>query len=114
MFSSGYTLRMKIKKMMAVLFLTFLFLISCGSGDITSPDGETESPLEIAVIPKGTTHEFWKSIHAGAQQAASETGVEILWKGPQKAYHIKSSHSERALRTKCRLGRRFLGQAFLA
>jgi len=37
----------------------------------------------IAVIPKGTTHEFWKSVHAGAEQAAAEAGnVEILWKGP--------------------------------
>jgi ribose transport system substrate-binding protein len=42
---------------------------------------------QIAVIPKGTTHEFWKSIHAGAMQAAEELkaeGVEvrIIWKGP--------------------------------
>ncbi len=37
----------------------------------------------IAVIPKGTTHEFWKSVHAGAERAAKESGgVEILWKGP--------------------------------
>lgn len=37
----------------------------------------------IAVIPKGTTHEFWKSVHAGAEQAAQELGdVQILWKGP--------------------------------
>jgi ABC-type sugar transport system substrate-binding protein len=37
----------------------------------------------IAVIPKGTTHEFWKSVHAGAAQAGKEAGnVEILWKGP--------------------------------
>ncbi len=36
----------------------------------------------IAVVPKGTIHEFWKSIHAGAETAARELGVEILWKGP--------------------------------
>jgi ribose transport system substrate-binding protein len=36
----------------------------------------------IAVIPKGTTHVFWKSVHAGAKKAAAELGVEILWKGP--------------------------------
>lgn len=36
----------------------------------------------IAVIPKGTTHEFWKSVHAGAANAARELGnVEIVWKG---------------------------------
>jgi ribose transport system substrate-binding protein len=43
----------------------------------------------IAVIPKGTTHEFWKSIHAGAEKARLElatTGVtvNIIWKGPLK------------------------------
>jgi ribose transport system substrate-binding protein len=38
--------------------------------------------LTIAVIPMGTTHEFWKSIHAGAQTAANELGVRIIWKGP--------------------------------
>ena len=50
-------------------------------------EGEGEAPNEvkyrIAVIPKGTTHEFWKSVHAGADQAAKEAGnVENLWKGP--------------------------------
>lgn len=41
----------------------------------------------IAVIPKGTTHEYWKSIHAGAVKAEEELkgkgiAVEIIWKGP--------------------------------
>ena len=38
--------------------------------------------LNIAVIPKGTTHEFWKAVHAGAVKAARELDVDILWKGP--------------------------------
>src|SRR5437867_6070485 len=41
----------------------------------------------IAVIPKGTTHEFWKSINAGAVKAQRElstqgTKVDVIWKGP--------------------------------
>ncbi|HVD77822.1 MAG TPA: sugar ABC transporter substrate-binding protein, partial [Vicinamibacteria bacterium] len=36
----------------------------------------------IAVIPKGTSHVFWQSIHAGAAKAASELNVEIVWRGP--------------------------------
>lgn len=41
----------------------------------------------IAVIPKATSHEFWKSIHAGAvkaQRELTEKGekVEIIWQGP--------------------------------
>ena len=43
---------------------------------------DRESPKAIAVIPKGTTHEFWKSVHAGAAKAGQEFGVEIIWKGP--------------------------------
>ena len=39
---------------------------------------------QIAVIPKGTTHSFWKSVEAGARRAGAELGVEILWKGPLK------------------------------
>ena len=36
----------------------------------------------IAVIPKGRSHLFWQSVHAGAIAAARETGVEIAWNGP--------------------------------
>jgi ribose transport system substrate-binding protein len=36
----------------------------------------------IAVIPKGTAHEFWKSVHAGAEKASQELGVNVIWKGP--------------------------------
>lgn len=46
-------------------------------------EGVTSATYKIAVIPKGTTHEFWKSVHFGAEEAAKELGnVEILWKGP--------------------------------
>ena len=39
----------------------------------------------IAVIPKGTSHDFWKSIHAGAEHAARERGnAQIIWDGPAK------------------------------
>ena len=58
-----------------------LALIFCGTSFAE------EKIYKIAVIPKGTTHEFWKSIHAGANKAKIELGekglkVEIIWKGP--------------------------------
>jgi ribose transport system substrate-binding protein len=60
--------------------------VGCGSCDAddtagTSAGGDVE-PRVIAVIPKGTTHEFWKSVHAGAIEAGRALGVEILWQGP--------------------------------
>lgn len=64
------------------LFIPFL-LVGCKQEQKPGGQGK-EKKLNIAVIPKGTTHEFWKSIHAGAVKASQELGVEILWKGPQK------------------------------
>ncbi|CAN5452742.1 substrate-binding domain-containing protein [soil metagenome] len=68
--------------------------VGCGNGGSTtaSTSGETApasvdatKKLEIAVIPKGATHEYWKSIHEGADKAAAELGnVDIIWQGPMK------------------------------
>src|SRR6266516_159517 len=62
--------------------------LSClkSSGPGSSATGG-KNKLTIAVIPKGTTHEFWKSIHAGTLKAARElsaqgTDIEVIWKGP--------------------------------
>src|SRR6266699_5853246 len=46
-----------------------------------------EPAYTIAVIPKGTTHEFWKAINAGAVKAQQELNghgckLDIIWKGP--------------------------------
>lgn len=49
----------------------------------------TPGTLRIAVVPKGTTHEFWKSVHAGAVKASRELGVEIIWKGPLREDDLK-------------------------
>jgi ribose transport system substrate-binding protein len=36
----------------------------------------------IGVIPKGSSHVFWQTVHAGAIKAARETGYDILWNAP--------------------------------
>jgi len=69
-----------MKQALAV-FATALCIAAC------SKSGSRANGLTIAVIPKGTTHEFWKSIHAGAVQASQELSaqgqpVRIIWKGP--------------------------------
>src|SRR5512138_2945898 len=67
-------------------------LLACG-GAGGSRDGSASASrgggktITLAVIPKGTTHEFWKAVHAGAVQAEQElsaqgTPVKIVWKGP--------------------------------
>ena len=37
----------------------------------------------VGVVPKGTNHIFWQTIHAGALKAGSERNLEILWNAPQ-------------------------------
>ena len=68
-----------------LISVVILALIGCAA--CRAPGGSRgadRGPLTIAVIPMGTTHEFWKSVHAGALTAARELGVEIIWKGPLK------------------------------
>ena len=47
-----------------------------------SNSGSNSSGITLAVIPKGTSHVFWQSVHAGARRAAKEEAVEIVWRGP--------------------------------
>jgi ribose transport system substrate-binding protein len=70
--------------MLLPVFVSAWMLTGCNSS-LQSKSGSTESAdkLRIAVIPKGTSHEFWKSVHFGAEKAAKELGnVEIIWRGP--------------------------------
>lgn len=91
---------------LAVLF-SLGFLVGCGegggaggaasgAGGGTEPAKSTAAPVAaaaaaagytVAVIPKGTTHEFWRSIEAGARKAEGElnaagTKIQVIWKGP--------------------------------
>jgi len=73
------TLRLIVLVAVVVVFIT----VSCKQKE------KSVNKYRIAVIPKGTTHVFWKSIHAGAikaEQELKEAGldVQVIWKGPLK------------------------------
>jgi ribose transport system substrate-binding protein len=70
----------RIKIILLLIFIFGFCLIGCSKKDTA---GKNER-LTIAVIPKGTIHEFWKTVHAGAEMAGRELGVDILWKGSLK------------------------------
>jgi ribose transport system substrate-binding protein len=59
--------------------LTAVLAVLCIGAVAFSRPGDKKT---IAVIPKGTSHEFWKAIHAGANKAGKDLGADILWKGP--------------------------------
>jgi ribose transport system substrate-binding protein len=65
----------KMKRTIDSVVLAAILLMSVGAA---------QPKLKVAVIPKGTTHIFWKSVEAGARSAGKELGVEIVWKGPMK------------------------------
>src|ERR1043165_8588872 len=69
---------MKIKHL---VILALALSLGCAKHE-AKPSGFT-----VAVIPQGTTHEYWKSIHAGAVKAARDyaaqhVDVNVIWKGP--------------------------------
>jgi ribose transport system substrate-binding protein len=75
---SGSTHRCLAARLVAASFVFALAIVSAScSGGGTKPDR-----LTIAVIPKGTSHVFWQSIHAGALKAGAELGVDIAYRGP--------------------------------
>src|SRR3989441_5688662 len=73
-----------MRKIISILIM-FAAIVALSCNRSGSKSGKKK--LTIAVIPKGTSHEFWKSIHAGAIKAARELStpgaeVEVIWKGP--------------------------------
>jgi ribose transport system substrate-binding protein len=63
------------------LFSISLTLLACSGGQSGA------KKFTIAVIPKGTTHQFWKSVYAGAKKSADDykaqgIDVDLIWKGP--------------------------------
>ena len=66
-----------LRPVMVLLSITIVFgtVAACNRAN-------TDGKKVIAVIPKGVSHFFWKSVEAGALAAGKELGVEIRWKGP--------------------------------
>lgn len=80
-----------ILRLVFVLSLPLILSMGCSKSTPSAnkssgglgPQTESREELVVAVIPKGTSHEFWKSVHYGAEEAARELGyVKIEWIGP--------------------------------
>jgi ribose transport system substrate-binding protein len=74
--------------MLTMLCAAILFS-GCDKSAVPQSTGSTTQPsadqrLTIAVIPKGTTHAYWKSLEVGANVAGKELGVDIKFIGPMK------------------------------
>ena len=65
-----------------IALVTFVLAAACGGNPSNSPTSAAASKPRIVVIPKGTTHLFWQTVHSGARVGAEAAGVELVWKGP--------------------------------
>lgn len=41
-----------------------------------------EQSLQLAFIPKGATHVFWREVARGAVDEAASLGIRLVWRGP--------------------------------
>lgn len=60
-----------------------VFVASCERPAPEAKGGGQRTP-RVAVVPKGTTHDFWKSVHAGAARGAKDAGFEVVFRGPER------------------------------
>ncbi|MDZ4830661.1 MAG: substrate-binding domain-containing protein [Phycisphaerae bacterium] len=72
------------------LFFVAVALVACDKplpSTVPNPASSTAAPTAartIAVIPKGTSHEFWRTVEVGARKAGTNLGVNVVWKGPAR------------------------------
>jgi ribose transport system substrate-binding protein len=69
-----------MRRLLFVTCLTFAAATACRGGSTTTA-------YRIGMVPKGSTHEHWKRVHAGAEKAvrefaASGVKVDVIWKAP--------------------------------
>src|SRR5580765_7278014 len=69
--------------MRRLLFVTLIAMI----GAIACRGSQSATSFRIGMIPKGSTHEHWKRVHAGAEKAVREfaaagVAVDVIWKAP--------------------------------
>ncbi len=76
------------KKLLLIVSIS-IFIVSCGQSSKTTTTEPGKKTIEIAVIPKSFSHQFWLTVKAGAEQAGKELGVKIIWQGTAKETEIE-------------------------
>lgn len=81
---------------LAALATTAVALSGCGDKGDQKPVSATQSTAggkpQVAVIAKSTVNAYWNAVEAGAEQAAAECNVDIIWTGPD----AETNHTQQA------------------
>lgn len=77
--------KLVLKKSFALLMVFVLILSGCTQiqGSSVAPSGRY-----IAVVCKGSQHEFWRSVELGARDAGKELGIKITFEAPEDESQI--------------------------
>src|SRR5438309_7815474 len=60
----------------------FLLLVATLAAALVSTVCRPGEQRVIGVVPKGASHIFWQTVHAGAIKAAGEIGCKVDWNAP--------------------------------
>ena len=76
-----------MKKLIAVIAVTVLAVVACGGG---TPEGPPPAKkLRFALIPKSLDIPVFDYARIGGERAAADLGVEVIYRGPDKADELK-------------------------
>ncbi len=67
---------------MAAVSVTAAFLVGCDKSSDTAPSSGMAKTVTVALMPKSKGNAYFISCRKGAEEAAKETGVKMLWEGP--------------------------------
>lgn len=70
-----------MRRLLGVALAASLAVVWLGCGEEKAPEGEGKKKLTFAVIPKADVFTFWPTVRKGAEAAAKELGVEMIWRG---------------------------------
>ncbi len=65
-----------------VLFVVFI-AVFVGVGIVRKGGSGRQGAYRIGVVPKETASQYWKGVRNGAEQAARDEGIIVLWNGPE-------------------------------
>jgi len=63
----------------------------CGSKPQSAPASTAPAPLTVAMMPKNKGNPYFVSCHKGAEEAAAQLGVKLLWDGPTETDPAKQN-----------------------
>lgn len=79
-----------LKKRLALLTMSVVLALGAFAGcGQKSEAGGNSGKKTIALIVKSTDSEYWLTVKAGAEKAAKEAGVDIIFKGPATEQDIQ-------------------------